>query len=338
MNAPTSIGTVTPRIAVIVPAYGVAHLVGEALDSLLAQTFTDWECWVVDDGAPDDVAGAVAPYLADPRIRFLETDKGGVSCARNRAIARSRAPYVCLLDGDDLLRPRYLACMVAALDADRDARLVTCNARKFGALPKERFCSSAMQRAGGDVTGTLAEVLDRRFNVYIGSVFRRGDWERVGGFDEAMSHCEDFDFWVRLLTLGGHALYVDELLGEYRVRPSSASASGEKMIRGVLHTYRKVLPQLGDGAEAEIVRAMIGRKEDELEFEWGVDRVLAGDRDAGLAALRHTRGDATGLVWPMALALWGVMPRLAAPMLRWRRRVNSREAVGREIARMEMAG
>jgi hypothetical protein len=49
-----------------------------------------------------------------------------------------------------------------------------------------------------------------------------------------MTHCEDFDFWVRLLMLGGHALYLDELLGEYRVRPSSASASGEKMIRGVL--------------------------------------------------------------------------------------------------------
>lgn len=336
MNAPVAIEAPPPRIAVIVPAYGVAHLVAEALDSVMAQTFDDWECWVVDDGAPDDVAGAVAPYLGDPRVLLLETDNRGVACARNRAIARTRAPYACLLDGDDLLRPRYLEHMVAALDADPEARLVTCNARMFGALPKERLCASAMQRAGGTVTGTLAEVLDRRFNVYIGSAFRRADWERIGGFDETMTHCEDFDFWVRLLLAGGHALYLDELLGEYRVRPSSASASGEKMIRGVLHTYRKVLPQLGE-READVARVMIVRKQDELEFEWAIDRVLAGDTRAGLATLRHARGNDGGIVWPAALALWNVVPSLAAPMLRRRRQAHSRGVARREIARLGAA-
>ena len=278
MNAPASIEVTSARIAVIVPAYGVAHLLGEALDSVLAQTFADWECWVVDDGAPDDVAGAVAPYLVDSRIRFLQTDNGGVGCARNRAIARTRAPYIALLDGDDLLRPRYLERMVAALDADHDARLVTCNARMFGTLPKERFCATPMQRAGGDITGTLGDLLARAFNVYIGSAFRRADWERVGGFDQTMTHCEDFDFWVRLLMLGGHARYVDEVLGEYRVRASSMSAQAEKMIHWVLYTYEKVLPQL-DAADAEIARTMITRKRGELEFERAVDRVLAGLHD-----------------------------------------------------------
>ena len=67
-----------PRVAVIVPAYGVAHLVGEALASVQAQTFQDWECVVIDDGAPDDVAGAVAPFLSDPRICFLATANQGV--------------------------------------------------------------------------------------------------------------------------------------------------------------------------------------------------------------------------------------------------------------------
>src|SRR5688572_9357825 len=115
-----------PRVAVIVPAYGVAHLLGEALDSLQAQSMTDWECLVIDDGARDDVAGAVAPYLADPRIRILATDNRGVAGASNRAVAASSAPYVALLDGDDLYRPHYLARTAAALDADPQARLVTC--------------------------------------------------------------------------------------------------------------------------------------------------------------------------------------------------------------------
>src|SRR5690606_21865301 len=106
-----------PRVAVIVPAYGVAHLLGEALDSLLAQPMPDWECVVIDDGAPDDVAGAVAPYLAARRIRFLATANHKLPGARNRAITASTAPYVALLDGDDLLRPDYLQRMTEALDA-----------------------------------------------------------------------------------------------------------------------------------------------------------------------------------------------------------------------------
>ena len=82
-----------PRVAVIVPAYGVAHLLGEALESLLAQSMTEWECVVVDDGARDDVAGAAAPYLADPRIRLLATDNRGVSAARNRAVRKTERSY-----------------------------------------------------------------------------------------------------------------------------------------------------------------------------------------------------------------------------------------------------
>ena len=332
MNAPAAIPARPPRIAVIVPAYGVAHLVGQALASVLAQTFAEWECWVIDDGAPDDVAGAVAPFLADSRIRLLATDNGGVSCARNRAIAGARAPYVALLDGDDLLRPRCLERMVAALEADLDARLVTCDARTFGSVREARSCASATQRGRGTVAGTLAEVLDRRFAVYVGSAFRRADWEAIGGFDETMTHCEDFDFWVRLLMLGGHALYLDETLGEYRVRPSSASASGEKMIRGVLKTYDKLLPQLADRTERDLVRTMMARYAADLEFEWAIDRVLAGDLAAGLASLQLTQGGRGGLVWPTALALWRACPALAPPMLRWRRRAYSRQSVRREVA------
>jgi hypothetical protein len=205
----------------------------------------------------------------------------------------------------------------------------------FGAVSGEGHCASAMQRGHGTTSGTLAEVLDRSFKIYIGSAFRRADWERVGGFDETMTHCEDFDLWIRLLLSGGHALYIDEVLGEYRVRPSSASASGEKMNRGVLHAYNKALPHLAGRPEAAIALAMIVRNEGELEFEWAVDRVLAGDARGALAALRHARGDESGVVWPVALTLWDLFPSLAAPMLRWRRYAHSRHAVGRQLAPLD---
>jgi glycosyltransferase involved in cell wall biosynthesis len=331
MNRRLSPPASEPRVAVIVPAFGVAHLVGEALNSLLAQTFGEWECVVVDDGAHDDVAGAVAPFLHDPRIRFLATDNRGVAAARNRAVATTTAAYVALLDGDDLYRPAYLARTVAALDADDGARLVTCNARIFGAVEHERLCVDRRQGTGDGATGSLGDVLDRSFNVYIGSTFRRADFDRLGGFDETMTHAEDFDFWVRLLLTGGHARYIDEVLGEYRVRPSSASASAARMIQGNLRVYEKALAHLGEGPEAGVAHRMIAENHAALAFEEAVTQVAEGDIARGLPALRAAQRGRGGAVWLLAFLLWRLFPQLAPPIMRWRRRKHSRGIAASEL-------
>lgn len=318
----------TARVAVIVPAYGVAHLVAEALDSLLRQSLHDWECIVIDDGAPDDVAGAVKPYLEDSRIRFLHTANGGVSLARNRAIAASRAPLVALLDGDDLFRPNYLEKMVGALEADPQIRLATCNARIFGAVDRERTCVERKQGSGDGIYGSLGDVLDRSFNVYIGTTFRRSDFEAVGGFDTTMAQSEDFDLWVRLMMLGGKARYVDEILGDYRVRPGSASSNAGRMLLGNIKVYEKALATLPPtSSEHELARRLVSDSRAALAFEHAMDRIIDGDTRAGLADLRdavRAGGMVGGPVWKLAFALWQVVPALARPMLRWRRRAHSR--------------
>lgn len=314
-----------PRVAVIVPAYGLAHLVARALASVVAQTMPDWECIVIDDGSPDDVVGAIAPFLDDPRFRLLRTENRGVSAARNRAIAEARAPLVSLLDADDLLRPDYLEKMAAALHADPAARLVTCNARIFGAVRRERMCVDRKQGTGDGLRGALSDVLDRSFNVYIGSTFRKADFEACGGFDEAMTHAEDFDLWVRLMMLGGHALYLDEVLGDYRIRSGSASSDAGRMARGNIRVYRKAAATLGGGcSEAGLAERLIEENERVLAFEEAVDRIVAGDSRSGLAALRARRAQMAGPGWKWAFRLWTLCPGLAAPMLQWRRRAHKR--------------
>lgn len=319
-----------PRVAVIVPAYGVAHLVGEALSSLQQQTLTDWECVVIDDGAPDDVGAAVTPFLADGRIRFLATPNGGVSTARNRAVAASTAPLIALLDGDDLFRPTYLETMVRILECDASVRLVTCNARIFGAVSRERTCVESRQGSGDGIRGSLADVLDRSFNVYIGTTFRRADFEAVGGFDKTMAQSEDFDLWVRLMLCGGHAHYVDEVLGDYRVRPGSASSNAGRMLLGNIRVYEKALAAIPeDRPEHQLVRSLLIDSRSALSFEHAMDRIIDGDTGKGLAELRdvvRAGGMVGGPVWRLAFALWQVMPWLARPMLRWRRRAHSRGA------------
>lgn len=328
-DTPTTPEHVCPaRVAVIVPAYGVAHLVGEALESLLRQTLRDWECIVIDDGAPDDVAGAVRPYLGDPRIRFIHSANGGVSAARNRAIAASCAPLITLLDGDDLLRPDYLSTMVEILDANPQVRFATCNARIFGAVSRERTCVECKQGTGDGTYGSLADVLDRSFNVYIGTTFRRADFDSVGGFDTTMAQSEDFDLWVRLMMLGGKAYYVDQILGDYRVRPGSASSNAGRMLLGNIKVYEKALASLVTPTpEYELVHRLLVESRSALSFEHAMDRIIDGDTRTGLAELRdvvRAGGMVGGPVWKLAFALWQVAPALARPMLRWRRRAHSR--------------
>lgn len=320
----------SPRVAVIVPAYGVAHLLAEALHSVKAQTFPYWECLVIDDGAQDDVAGAVDPFLGDPRIRFLATDNAGVAAARNRAIASCTAPLITLLDGDDALGPDYLAIMVPLLERDPEIAIATCNARLFGAVGGGRLSFESPQPEG-----SLANVLDRSFGIHICSTFRRTDWERVGGFDVSLRQCEDFDLWVRLLLSGGRVHYVDRVLCDYRIRAGSASADAHKMLLGNLQVYEKAQRLLpAEAAEQPLLRELIAATRAALAFELAINRVVEGDAAGGLAALARCRDQVTGPVWAASFMLWQLAPRLAPPMLRWRRQRHSRGYQPRTIRQL----
>jgi glycosyltransferase involved in cell wall biosynthesis len=104
--------TGSPLVSVIIPAYDVAEFIGEALDSVFAQTFTDYEVIVINDGSPDTakLERALAPYLS--RIVYLKQENRGVSAARNTGINAARGSLIAFLDGDDVWLPNYLEVQV----------------------------------------------------------------------------------------------------------------------------------------------------------------------------------------------------------------------------------
>ncbi len=274
-----------PRISVIVPAYGVAHLLGEALASLQAQSIDDWEAVVIDDGAPDDVAGACAAFADDPRVKLMMTDNGGLATARNRAIAASSAPFVALLDGDDAYEPGYLAAMLAAIEPRPELGFVTCDATFFG-LPDrvgQRF--SRFHAQTGEIT--LERVIRREFNVFIGCTIRRTAFDAVGGFDSTLRSVEDLDLWMRLLSAGWGATLVPEPLMRYRRRPGSLSANTRAMLAASATVYRKAADALAGRPEQRTVTAMLAQIETAQERAEGEDffLILSGEPRRGLALL-----------------------------------------------------
>jgi len=306
-----------PRISVIVPAYGVAHLLGEALASLQAQSLADWEAIVIDDGAPDDVAGACAAFADDPRIKLVMTDNGGLATARNRAIAASRGPFVALLDGDDAYEPGYLAAMLAAIEPQPALGFVTCDA-VFTGLPDragQRF--SRFHAQTGAIT--LERVIRRAFNVFIGCTIRRAAFDAVGGFDAALRSAEDLDLWIRLLSAGWGAVLVPEPLVRYRRRPGSLSSNTRAMLAANATVYRKAVEALAGRPEQDVAKAMLAQIAANQERAEGEALILAGEARRGLALLRNAEG--LSLRWRLALPVMRVFPALAAPLLRMRARL-----------------
>lgn len=307
-----------PAVSVIVPAWGVADLVGEALDSLRAQGFQDWEAIVVDDGAPE-VGAAVAPYVAaDPRIRFVPTPRGGVSSARNRAVAAARAPLLALLDGDDLYAPDYLETMVATISANAALGLVTCDAIFTGQTVRAgRRFSEYLSQEGEP---TLDAIIARRFNVFIAAIMRRALFDAVGGFDEDLPAAEDLDLWIKIVERGVAVGRVDRPLVFYRRRPGSLSSSTLRLRHAAATMYDKTARRLHGRPEAATAATMADRMREEADWLEGEDLVIGGQIRAGLDVLRRAHAERRSPRWRLMMPLFTALPPLARPLLAWRRR------------------
>ena len=235
--------TDAPRVSVVIPAYNAAWCVGRAIDSVLAQTFRDFELIVVDDGSTDGTAAVLARY--DDALRIVSKPNGGMSSARNAGIRAATGDYVAFLDADDRWMPEKLARQVALLDAQPELAFCAAVAtfEDPDGLTVGEWRGYAGPRAGvsevfanhGAVAGGASAVVARR-----GLVFR------LGGFDETLAGAEDTDMWIRLACHGGFAC-IDEPLAVVLRRPGSASRNLVAMRRGALEMTRKNRPLLPPG-------------------------------------------------------------------------------------------
>jgi O-antigen biosynthesis protein len=184
----------TPAVSVILPTFNRAHVLPRAIDSVLSQSFEDFEILVVDDGSTDGTAELMARYVRwNPRVRYLvQPANGGVSAARNRAMMEARGRLFAFLDSDDEWLPEKLAAQVSFFDkAPLDVGLLYGGVRNVGAIPW-----IFRPQARGWILPLLLEknVIHATSNVMI----RREVFETIGGFHERIPAIEDWDYWIRV--------------------------------------------------------------------------------------------------------------------------------------------
>lgn len=304
-------------ITIVVPAYGVTDMLADALDSVIAQDRGDWQAIVVDDG-DRRVAAHVGPYLADSRIRLLETDNGGLPTARNRAIAASTTPYVALLDGDDMLEPDFVSAMIEAIDTSPGIGFATGDATFFGAdRVGELFSAYCPQVA----PPTLEKLIRREFNVFGLTAMRREAIEGIGGFDASLRSSEDLDAWIRLMAAGWELAYVPRPLARYRRREGQMSGNTEVMLETAHTVMSKARAHLAGRPEAAAADEMCQRIERDRAIEAAFRRIAAGEAQAGVADLVRLGVGARSPRWRWALRLMRPAPFLAPWLLRLRERV-----------------
>ena len=200
-----------PQVSVIVTSYNLGAYLGETLRSVSCQTFTDWECLVVDNGSSDNSLVVAREFAAgDPRFRVEEwTEERGVASARTRGLELACGRYILFLDADDLLSERYMEDAVAALEADPELTLVYGQAQRFG------------MQSSWDLPPFSMETMLARNCLYVSCFFPK---RLAVPFDTAfVNGYEDWDFWLTLLEAEDNpkVLQLPYVCFHYRTRPRS---------------------------------------------------------------------------------------------------------------------
>jgi glycosyltransferase involved in cell wall biosynthesis len=213
----------SPMVSVVIAAYSAARWIAETLDSVLAQTFQDFEVIVVDDGSTDETPEVVAGYGS--RVRYLRQENGGQPSARNFGIRAVRGSYVAFLDADDLWLPEKLQLQMDLLSRHPNLAWVYSDAIVFDEESgQEVFRASDVTKLyAGDI---LRPLLLSNFIASPTPVIRRDVFDTVGYFDESpdLQFAEDWNMWLRIAAKY-QVRFVERPLAKYRRHATSESAT-----------------------------------------------------------------------------------------------------------------
>ena len=199
-----------PKVSVIIPLYNKAPYVRKAVESVLAQSYEDWELVVVNDGSTDGSDMIVSEYI-DERVRIVSQDNQSVSAARNKGVELAKAELIAFLDADDWWDERFLEEMIAFTEAYPNAGLWACN-YWYVKRGKTRV---AVKQESGYFDYAESYLRNEAMPVWTGAVvLPKKSFEQAGGFNPIIRMAEDFDLWIRI-ALTRRMAFLDKPLAYY---------------------------------------------------------------------------------------------------------------------------
>ena len=203
-----------PLISVVVPCYNQAQYLDECLQSVLNQTYQDWECIIVNDGSPDHTEEIAKKWVEkDARFSYLFKENGGLSSARNAGIEIAKGEWILPLDADDKIGVRYLE--LAEKEFEKDYTVIYCEAELFGnEIGKWHLPEFSLEN------------LAKKNCIFCSAFYKKEDWKKVNGYDINMIYgLEDYEFWISLLKNKNTVKKLPQTLFYYRVKENSMLTS-----------------------------------------------------------------------------------------------------------------
>lgn len=239
------------KVSVIIPTYNRGNLIARALDSVLAQTFKDFDVTIIDDGSTDNTKEVIKPY--EGKVNYIYQKNGGISAARNRGIAESTGQYIAFLDSDDYWAPQKLEVQSKVLDDHPKVGIV------YGRMPIVNEHGDVLGMKPNGVSGkNFQELLRVWGDLPTSSVMtRRECFERVGVFDNNLPPMEDIDMWLRI----AHAYDLHEVEGQvlayYWRHDHQITQDTIKVYSGLVKIHAKILKTFDDIPRDLIVRKLV---------------------------------------------------------------------------------
>jgi teichuronic acid biosynthesis glycosyltransferase TuaG len=212
----------TPLISVIMPAYNSERYIAAALDSILAQTYTNWETIVVDDGSRDGTAEIVKSYVVkDARIKYVFQENQRMAAARNKALSIAQGKYIAFLDNDDLFVPEKLVTQVAFMESHPECDISYGKIQHFyDGEPDVLYVNRNEGPLEGDA---FRSFLWRNSVNVLQTMVRKELFEKYGAFQGKWPACDEQYLWVNFARHGAKFVAMDAVVGLYREHRGSDS-------------------------------------------------------------------------------------------------------------------
>ncbi|MBX5230120.1 glycosyltransferase [Rhizobium sp. NLR9b] len=342
-----------PIVSIITPAHGAETTLSSTLESLIAQSHSDWECIIIDDGSTDQTAEIADRFAArDTRFRVLRQEQSGVSAARNAGLAEAKGEWVVFLDSDDALAPSHLEIMLHHTRTLPQADILHCGWRRLrhGAPWWQPHPAVKMDNPFAETARYCP------FAIHA-ALLRRSRLAEIGGFDPEMKMCEDWDLWQRLARAGAEFAPVEGLMADVSVTAGSLSSNrvkhldfGLKVIRRGHHSDPRVtdpVPALAQGITQAalgtacwylaiwLVGASIGQGDNPGELLDRVAEPIPPDADVYALIAVMIDGIVVGAfadepIWP---GLWAKIQDKLPELEAWFNRHGPQEAFGSLLVR-----
>ena len=214
----------SPKVSVVITYYNQGRFLGEAIESVLEQSFSQWELIVVDDGSVDESSEVASLY---PEVKLVKQQNLGLAAARNAGLAASSGKYVVFLDADDRLLPDALEVGAHRLDTHQDCAFAY---GRYRLITKDGMRIPWAQRQSTDGEPYRRLLISKYIGMHAAVVYMRAIFEDVGGFNTSLAACHDYEMYLRITRT--HKIYRHkEIVAEYRQHDSNMSLNSDLMLR-----------------------------------------------------------------------------------------------------------